>query len=87
MSQVAPNGQVRLLQNVPLDDKYEDTLWFDSPQSQANYFLNLTPVHTMYNATRIRDGVISVDVNEDVIRHCNYLMFQNIMQFYYHNNL
>lgn len=78
MSIVAPNGQVRLFKNVPLDDKFEDTLWFESKQAQTNYFLSLTPVHTMYNATRVRDGVIAVDVGEDSIRDCNYLMFQNM---------
>ncbi len=78
MSIVAPNGQVRLFKDVPLDDKFEDTLWFESKQAQTNYFLSLTPVHTMYNATRVRDGVIAVDVGEDSIRDCNYLMFQNM---------
>lgn len=77
MSTVAPNGIVRLLENVPIDDKYEDTLWFDSKASQTAHFTSLTPVHQMTNATRVRDGVIAVDCVEDKILKCNYLMFQN----------
>lgn len=80
MSTVMPNGQVRFLANVPLDDSYEDTIWFESKEAQESYFLSLTPVHIMMNATRVkdRDGVIAVNVAEDVIRECNYLMFQNM---------
>lgn len=77
MSIVAPNGQVRLLANVPLDSNYENTLYFESELAQRTYFLGLTPIHTMSNATRIRDGVIAVDAGEDSILNCNYLMFQN----------
>lgn len=80
MSTVAPNGQVRLLANVPLDDSYEDSIYWENVTAQSNYFLGLTPVHTMNNCTRVKDmpdGVIRVDVGEDTIRHCNYLMFQN----------
>ena len=77
MSIVAPNGQVRLLANVPLDSNFENTLYFATELEQRTYFLGLTPVHTMSNATRVRNGVIAVDVLEDTIRNCNYLMFQN----------
>lgn len=77
MSTVAPNGQVRLLANVPLDKSYENTLYFANETAQRTYFLGLTPVHSMTNATRVRDGVIAVNALEDNIRHCNYLLFQN----------
>lgn len=77
MSTVAPNGQVRLFSDVPLDPSHIDTLWFDSRQSQLSYFLSLTPVQVMNNSTRIRNGVVSFNVGEDAIRHCNYMMFQN----------
>lgn len=78
MSTVAPNGQVRLFANVPLDNKYEDTIYFQNKSEQTAYFTTLTPVHYMGNATRFRDGVIKVDADEDKIRHCNYMMFQNM---------
>ena len=77
MSTIAPNGQIRLLSGVPLDNSYENTLYFDSKEAQATYFLSLTPVHTMVNCSRVRDGVIAVNKLADDILHCNYLMFQN----------
>lgn len=77
MSQVAPNGTVRLLANVPLDPNHEDTLWFDSKQSQLNYFLGITPVAVMNSCTRVRDGVVAFNIGEDAIRNCNYMLFQN----------
>lgn len=78
MSTIAPNGQVKLLANVPIDETYENTLYFESESAQRTYFLGLTPIHTMTNATRVRDGVIAVNALEDDIRHANYLMFQNM---------
>lgn len=77
MSVVAPNGQVRLLSGVPIDDTYENTLYFANQTAQTTYFLGLTPVHTMANATRVREGVIAVNALADNLLTCNYLMFQN----------
>lgn len=78
MSIVAPLGQVRLFTGIPWDNKYEDTLYFASKSDQTAYFTQLTPVHIMTGATRFHDGVIKVDALEDNIRHCNYMMFQNM---------
>lgn len=77
MSIIAPNGQVRLLSRVPIDDSYDNTIYFENVSAQTSYFLGLTPVHQMVGATRVRDGVISVNALEDNIRHANYIMFQN----------
>lgn len=78
MSIVAPNGTVHFLSGVPIDEDYQNSLDFVSKELQTAYFLGLTPVHTLSNATRVRDGVIRVDVNCDTIMNCNYLMFQNL---------
>lgn len=78
MSTVAPMGQVRLFANIPLDNKYEDTIYFSDKSEQTSYFTSLTPVHYMGNATRFKEGIIKVDADEDKIRHCNYMMFQNM---------
>ena len=77
MSTVMPNGQIRLLSGVPIDDTYENTLYFESQAQQTAYFLGLTPVHQMVGATRVRDGVIKVDVLCDNILTADYMMFQN----------
>ena len=78
MSTIAPNGQIRFLTQVPIDSNYENSLDFLSEVEQRSYFLGLQPVHTMIGATRVRDGVISVNMVADNLLHANYLMFQNI---------
>lgn len=78
MSTVAPNGQIRFLTEVPIDSNYENSLDFLSEIEQRSYFLGLQPVHTMIGATRVRDGVISVNMVADNLLHANYLMFQNM---------
>lgn len=77
MSTVVPNGQIRFFTGVPIDDTYENTLYFDNVSQQTSYFLGLTPVHRMMGATRVRDGVIKVNALSDTILTCNYMMFQN----------
>ena len=77
MSSIAPNSQIRFLTGVPIDKNYENSLDFLSLQAQLTYFYGLTPVHTMVKATRVRDGVISVDKLADELLIANYMMFQN----------
>lgn len=78
MSTIAPNGQIRFLTQVPIDSNYENSLDFLSEIEQRSYFLGLQPVHSMIGATRVRDGVISVNMVADNLLHANYLMFQNM---------
>ena len=77
MSTITPNGQIRFLSNVPIDSDYENSIDFLTETAQKTYFLGLTPVHTMIGATRIRDGVISVNALADNLLTANYMMFQN----------
>lgn len=78
MSTIAPNGQIRFLTQVPIDSNYENSIDFLNELEQRTYFLGLQPVHTMIGATRVRDGVISVNMVADNLLHANYLMFQNM---------
>lgn len=77
MSNVLPNGQIRFFQGVPIDENYENSLDFLTKEAQYTYFLGLTPIHTMAGATRVRDGVISVNCVSDTLLNVNYMMFQN----------
>jgi hypothetical protein len=77
MSSIAPNGTVRFLTGVPLDENYENSLDFLTKEAQTSFFLGLTPVHVSNNCTRVRDGVIRVDALVETLLPCNYLMFQN----------
>ena len=77
MSSIAPNGTVRFLTGVPLDENYENSLDFITKEAQTSFFLGLTPVHVSNNCTRVRDGVIRVDALVETLLPCNYIMFQN----------
>lgn len=77
MSTIVPNGQIRFLTQIPIDSNYENSLDFLTELEQRTYFLSQVPVHTMFNATRVRDGVIAVNALSDTLLSANYLMFQN----------
>lgn len=75
---INPNSNIRLLHNVPLDNTYDHTLWFDSKQVQSNYFIGLTKKNfTEQSYLRVHNGVARLDVKADDIYDCNYMMFQN----------
>lgn len=78
MSSIAPNGQIRFLSNIPIDSNYENSLDFQTELEQRTYFLGQTPVHQQIGATRVRDGVISVNKLADELLSANYIMFQNL---------
>lgn len=75
---IEPNTNIRLLTNVPLDKKYENTLYFSDVYKQNQYFLNRTK-HTLTSQTyqRVQRGVCRVQKSADVCYDCNYMMFQN----------
>lgn len=76
---IQPETNVKILKNVPLDNTYEHTLWFDNATVQASYFAdNLTKFHlTNYTYQRVNKGTIRVEINANKLYDCNYLMFQN----------
>ena len=78
MSTILPNGTIRFLTNVPIDEDYQNSIDFLDETAQKEYFLGLVPVYIMQGATRVRDGVISVSASSDSLLPCNYLMFQNL---------
>lgn len=75
---IEPNTTIRLLTNVPLDNTYEHTIYFDSLTAQINYFTSKTKrTLTNYTYQRHTRGVMRVGLSADSIYDCNYLMFQN----------
>jgi hypothetical protein len=74
---VAPNTQVRLLQNVPFFNSYKHTRDFTNLEEQTNYFLSKTG-HTFTDFTYQREeNSIKVPVEIDELYHSNYVMYQN----------
>lgn len=75
---IAPNSNIRILKNVPLDNDYEHTLYFESVSGQSGYFIGKTKYaigDSQYQ--RVNAGVMKVNYNAELLYDCNYLMFQN----------
>lgn len=86
MPEYIPNTIVRLLENVPFDSTYSDTILFTSVAEQTNFmqgkakysFNNFTyqRVNSSVAAPRIAYSIRVPRVADDLY-NCNYLMFQN----------
>lgn len=75
---IQPHTNIKLLHNVPLDDTYEHTIYFESASAQYSYFAGLTKYNlTNYTYQRVQKGVARVGLKADLIYDCNYMMFQN----------
>jgi hypothetical protein len=75
---IAPNTNIRILKDVPLEPSYENTLYFSSLSAQTNYFSSKAKYSLTQNTyQRVNRGVIRVGVKADNLYDCNYVMFQN----------
>lgn len=74
---LTPITSVKILNNIPLDNTYKDTMDFSSVSSQLSYFTskvkfafnNLTPIKLQ--------NMIRLPVPADKLYDCNYIMWQN----------
>ena len=75
---IAPNTNIRILANCPLDNTYDHTIYMLSPTSQKEYFMSLTK-YVLPNQTyqRYSVGRMRVEKKAEDLYDCNYLMFQN----------
>ena len=77
---IEPSTNIRILKNVPLDNTYENTLYFRQNQlnDQTTLFMGYTK-HILTNQTyqRVNKGVARVRVKAEDLYDCNYMMFQN----------
>lgn len=73
-----PNGTIKLLANVPLDNSYNHTVKYPSRSAQTTAFM-AKAVKTYEHCTYIREQkrIRVPDCSDDVIM-CNYLMYQNL---------
>lgn len=78
---IEPNSVIKLYSGIPLDNSYENTLYFANKLSQTEYFhnnnRNLKRTFSQVSYSRINKGVLKVGVSADEIYSCNYLAFQN----------
>lgn len=75
---IEPNTNIRILHNVPLDNTYEHTIYFDSASAQSSYFAGLAKYDlAKYSYQRVQRGWSRVGIKADSLYDCNYMMFQN----------
>lgn len=75
---IAPNSQIRLLQGIPLEPDYVNTLYFANATAQYNYFsVKAKWILTAQSYQRVNKGVCRVNYKAEDLYDCNYLMFQN----------
>lgn len=77
---IYPNGTVKILRNIHLDNSYNHTIFFDNPTAQYNYFSGQYKVKyelTNQQYQRKERGWIQVDLNQNQLLDCTYLMFNN----------
>ena len=78
MADFQPSGIFRIGQ-VPFDDSYKHTRWFESKSAQNNYFSScMLSQYTESDYTYIRhNNSVKVQVNREKVCNVNYCMFQN----------
>ena len=75
---IEPNGVVKILYNVDLDDNYDNTLYFANRTAQFNYFNQLVKyTYSKITYQRVKRNYIRVEINAENLYDCNYIMFQN----------
>lgn len=75
---IQPGTNIILLHNVPLDNTYDHTIRFASPDDQYNYFSGLTKFRLSENTyQRVNRGRARIGIKADNLYDCNYMMFQN----------
>lgn len=84
MAFITPTNNVKLLTGVPINNDYENTLYFANRTAQYNYFsskvkmINGHPVAwTDISYQRYMRNSIKLEINAEAVYDCNYMMFQN----------
>lgn len=75
---VTPDGDVKLLRNVPIDVTYTHTLYFPNAYQQETYF-SAKAKYTFNKLTYVRKnpGIVKVQMDADRLYDCNYMMYRN----------
>lgn len=77
---IAPNSTIRIFDDIPLDNSYENTIYFPSRGEQNQYFGATKPakwVLTGYSYQNQKEGILRCELTADNLYNCNYMAFQN----------
>ena len=75
---IYPNMTLKILRNVPLNNDYDHTIFFPVRSDQLDYF-SYKAKYTLNNQQyqRKERGWIQVNINQNDLWDCTYLMYQN----------
>jgi len=75
---IYPNTDIRILSSVPLNNDYDNVMYFGTLSQQTNYFLGKTK-YTLSNQSyqRKERGWLKVNVPQNNLWDCSYLMYRN----------
>lgn len=78
---IAPDSNIKIYKNVPLDNTYNHTLYFNTLAHQNTYFHGnqsiLKYTLTAQSYQRVVKGEMRVEIAADNLYDCNYMAFQN----------
>lgn len=75
---IPPNTVIYLLENIPLNSEYENTVYYPDEAHQVSAFRKYTKFTlTDYSYIRGVDNVIKVELPIQSVYKCNYLMYKN----------
>lgn len=75
---IAPDTEIRVLKNVPLDNTYEHTIVWTERTQQTDYFKSKTKfTFSKQTYQRLQRGKMRVEKPAESLYDCNYLMYQN----------
>ena len=67
---VAPNSNVRILRNVPLDNTYRNTIYFSTAANQVGYFTTLTKFNNPALSYVNLNEPIMIGINAEQLYDC-----------------
>lgn len=82
MAAIQPNSTIKIFHGIPLDNSYNDTLYFANKGAQTSWFNSANNAHLKYTFSaqtyqRVNSGVFECSQSADDLYDCNYMMFQN----------
>ena len=80
--EISPNSKIYLLRGIPLDNTYNDTIYFSSASAQLSYFQgkltgNGGVSFTAQTYQRVGKNRCRLNICADDIYNVNYMFFQN----------
>lgn len=75
---IQPSTEIHILQNIPLDASYDNTVYYKDKETQATEFLKFEKyMLTDYSYQRANLETLRVELKYEDLYNCNYLMFKN----------